>query len=253
MTLVIGENLKRLRKARDISQEELAEFLDVSFQAVSKWERGENYPDITMLPGIANFFGVSVDELLGMSEIRNKVTLNDVFKQEIEYQRSGRYKEAVQLLRDALKYYPNNYSLMSELAMVLYGANRNTESEMEAIQEAIVLCRRVWDNSKNEKIRSTSIATLCYLYHIIGENENAVAVSSTLPHVWESREVIGPDMLEDEERTEKLKKSIFTILSILYGKITALNSDKKGIPKIIGLGPDKYEKEMLDSIIHFIS
>ena len=50
MTVYFGENLKRMRKETELTQEKLADFLGVSFQAVSKWERGETFPDITMLP-----------------------------------------------------------------------------------------------------------------------------------------------------------------------------------------------------------
>ena len=66
MNINIGANIKRLRKAKDITQDELADFLGVSFQAVSKWERGDCYPDITMLPSLANLFDVSLDELIDM-------------------------------------------------------------------------------------------------------------------------------------------------------------------------------------------
>jgi transcriptional regulator with XRE-family HTH domain len=72
MKLNLAENLKKLRKGRGITQEELANFIGVSFQAISKWERDEGYPDITLLPSIANFFNVTLDELLGMNEIQNQ-------------------------------------------------------------------------------------------------------------------------------------------------------------------------------------
>ena len=52
MTLYIGENLKKQRKLRELTQEQLADILGVSFQSVSKWERNEGYPDIEMLPTI---------------------------------------------------------------------------------------------------------------------------------------------------------------------------------------------------------
>lgn len=60
----IGDNIRLLRKAKGVTQEELAEAVHVSFQAVSKWENG-GAPDIDILPGLASFFGVSIDELMG--------------------------------------------------------------------------------------------------------------------------------------------------------------------------------------------
>ena len=64
MELNFGENIKRLRRSRDLTQEALADALGISAQSVSKWECAYGYPDITQLPAIANFFGVTIDELL---------------------------------------------------------------------------------------------------------------------------------------------------------------------------------------------
>ena len=68
MKLNIGETIKTLRKGKDIIQEELADILGVSYQSVSKWESGLCYPDMEMLPTIADFFGVTVDKLLSVNE-----------------------------------------------------------------------------------------------------------------------------------------------------------------------------------------
>ncbi|MGN1410645.1 MAG: helix-turn-helix transcriptional regulator [Eubacteriales bacterium] len=65
MKLNIARNLKKYRKERDITQEALAKELGISAQSVSKWERGEGYPDIELLPNLANHLNITVDELLG--------------------------------------------------------------------------------------------------------------------------------------------------------------------------------------------
>ncbi|MBQ1223319.1 MAG: helix-turn-helix transcriptional regulator, partial [Oscillospiraceae bacterium] len=61
MNINLGEKLKSLRKEKNVSQEKLAQYLNVSFQAVSKWENASTYPDIELLPEIARFFGITVD------------------------------------------------------------------------------------------------------------------------------------------------------------------------------------------------
>ena len=68
MEITIGENIRRLRLERRMTQEQLAEILNVTNAAVSKWERGDSFPDITMLFPIADYFGVSVDALMGHEE-----------------------------------------------------------------------------------------------------------------------------------------------------------------------------------------
>ena len=69
MNIMINENLKALRKKKNKRQEDLAEFLSVSINAISKWERGECYPDIELLPKLAEYYNLSVDDLL-LSEIK---------------------------------------------------------------------------------------------------------------------------------------------------------------------------------------
>ena len=69
MELYIGNNLKKYRKERNLTQEEVAKHLGISFQSISKWERNDGYPDITMLPVLARYYGVTIDELVGMDEI----------------------------------------------------------------------------------------------------------------------------------------------------------------------------------------
>ena len=59
MNLLIGENIKRMRREQDLTQEEVAAHLGISFQAISKWERRDGFPDITMLPVLANYFGIA--------------------------------------------------------------------------------------------------------------------------------------------------------------------------------------------------
>ena len=58
MKLTIGKNLKRLRREKNITQDQLADILGVSYQSVSRWETGLCYPDIELLPTISDFFGV---------------------------------------------------------------------------------------------------------------------------------------------------------------------------------------------------
>lgn len=63
MKLSIGENIRNYRRKQDLTQEEFAECLGVSYQSVSRWENGTTYPDIELLPAISKLFGITVDEL----------------------------------------------------------------------------------------------------------------------------------------------------------------------------------------------
>ena len=90
----VGRNIVELRKRSNMTQTELADRMNVSFQAVSNWERGNSMPDISKLPELANIFCVSVDTLIGEksklvnSVINNKITEyvedNEMSKEELE-------------------------------------------------------------------------------------------------------------------------------------------------------------------------
>lgn len=73
----LSENLYSLRKRRGLSQEEFAEKIHISRQAVSKWERGEAYPDTENLIEIASFYGVTLDELVNSSDILERAMVLD--------------------------------------------------------------------------------------------------------------------------------------------------------------------------------
>ena len=72
MQLYIGENIKRLRKQKGITQDTLAEHMHVSTAAVSKWERNESLPDISLVIPLASYFNVSTDEILGLDTAKNE-------------------------------------------------------------------------------------------------------------------------------------------------------------------------------------
>ena len=115
----LGQNLRRLRIGQSLTQEELAEVLGVSAQAVSRWERSETYPDITLLPSIANFFDVTLDALCGMNELRSRERRAAVYRDAHALETQGDWAQAAALLQRAAAEFPADFSLKSELALVL--------------------------------------------------------------------------------------------------------------------------------------
>lgn len=106
--LKLGENLKKFRLQRELTQEQLADVLGVSAQAVSRWENGTTYPDITLLPTIVSYFEITLDELMGMENWRSEEQLKELLGQLEENGSKGLIYENILLLRDAVKTYPTN-------------------------------------------------------------------------------------------------------------------------------------------------
>ncbi len=79
MKLNLGNNIKKYRKEKYMTQEALAEYLGVSPQAISRWENGTTYPDMELIPALANLFGVPTDILFDMQQSQKEITASKVF------------------------------------------------------------------------------------------------------------------------------------------------------------------------------
>lgn len=181
--MYLAENIKSLRKAKNLTQEDVAEALGISPQSVSKWERGETLPDITLLPPIAALFETSVDQLIGMERIYSAQAKSAVFTASYAQMRQGEVSAAAATLTEALKTYPNDTGMLSNLAMVLA---LNTPADLD---KAVSLCERALEGT-NEKVAHTTRAALCMIYLKAGKKDKALEVASRLPHARESREVL---------------------------------------------------------------
>ena len=201
--MYLSENLKKYRMKKDLTQEDVAQMLGITPQSVSKWERGESYPDITLLPALANIFETSVDLLIGMDTIRAEETRYNIHKKAVAYQRSGDLDMAEQTYREALLIYPNKPGMILGLASTLA-----LKGETE---EAIELMERGLPISINEKQKATMRAALCFLYLKAGRADKAERLAGDLPHMRESREVIQPLIrqgLDDEQIDANIKMII---------------------------------------------
>ena len=201
--LYLSQNLKKYRTLKNLTQEDIAEYLHVTPQSVSKWERGESYPDITFLPALANIFETSIDILISMDTIRAEETRMNIHKKATMFQQNGDYQEAEKVYRQALLTYPNKPGMMLGLAGVLALQGKS--------EEAIEWMERGLPLSINEKQKATTRAVLCFLYLKAGKAEKANALAATLPHARESREVIQPLISKGLDDTE-INKNIKNIL-----------------------------------------
>ena len=182
MKLYIGENLKRLRKEKGFTQEQLAERLNVSFQAVSKWECGDGYPDIVMLPSIAQIFGVSLDELVGMQKICSNKEAEKILAQVDANESRGLREENVMLLREAVKRFPNNYMMSAKPASNLFCIeSKGEEAGEERSAEAAEIAEFILANCTDRKITDWMRVDICYYYYWAGNKEKALERADELP------------------------------------------------------------------------
>ncbi len=115
----IGKFLKGLRKEKGITQEQLAEILGISNRTISRWETGNNMPDISLLVEIAEYFDVSILEIINGE--RNKEKMNEEIKEVAESLSDYANTEKEKIMREI-----RNYNIMGTVAIIVYGILRHS-------------------------------------------------------------------------------------------------------------------------------
>ena len=227
MTVYFGENLKKLRKEKRLTQEALAEFLGMSFQSVSKWERGETYPDISMLPVIASFFGVTVDSLLGADLIAKEEKMKNYSDRYSRLWNEGKIAQARDMLKDAIVEFPGNYDLLVKYFNAVIHAREDAAYRISVRTEV----NRVYDMIQNyctiDSIRIWSKKLMCrYLRDLSLTEGSGVDISeaekilSEMPIMQNTRDYEAMYMYphDDEKRAVACAEGTAEMLR-LFGEI----------------------------------
>ena len=222
MQLNLGAKIRELRHRDGRTQEAVAEALGVTSQAVSRWESGGSYPDMEIMPSIANYFGVTIDELFGYHNGRER-KINEIIKKidAFEIQTDGNdgwVDECLTILREGLAEFPNNERLMITLAETLWEAGWRRHKEWiyydsegfiqysydkqrknEYWSETEKICKRLVDDAKDNTIFTRAIAILVPLYRTFGEYEKAVFYANKMPELCRCREFLLADGTDGKE------------------------------------------------------
>ncbi|MBQ4509669.1 MAG: helix-turn-helix transcriptional regulator [Clostridia bacterium] len=242
MNIRIGEKIKLLRKQNKITQDELANVLGVTAQAISRWENCASDPDIDLIPSIANFFGVSIDELFGYHGEREKKIDNLLNKIELLSSQNARedinLDECISILRDGLVEFPSNERIMHKLACILNDTGWSRHSQWQDYDdnsyiincfdkeksnkywnEAISLFETLILNTTNNEIKANSIYNLIMLYRNTGEYQKAIDLSNMLPKIRYSREIMLSTATDGKLQAEYLGESILELAYMLSEQI----------------------------------
>ncbi len=172
MNIKIGAIIKKLRQENNITQDTLATAIGVTPQAISRWESEGGYPDIELLPPLADFFSISTDELLGYKLSEREEELANIKKELRRLAEVGIHQEKLSFARDAFVKFPNDFKIKVYLAACLSDEWSNTH-EKSLIHESETLCLSVIDDCHDEDIRYEAICTLSSIYNELGEIKKA--------------------------------------------------------------------------------
>lgn len=157
----IGSIIKELRQKKKMSQEELAEYLGVSTQAVSRWETSVSYPDIILLPLIANVFNVTVDYLLGTDKFKNDKIVEEINETYRKYNKKGDNVGCYEYMKKMYEKYPHIEKVQLMYANSCSAAHNEDKS---IIDEGIEVLERLVRLSYDEEIKDKAYDKLFWLY-----------------------------------------------------------------------------------------
>lgn len=190
----IGNKIKSLRKAKGLTQEQLANAIGISFQAVSKWENNIAYPDITLAPVLANFFEVSMDELFAFSLAEKENTIKNIVNDANQYREDDPQKSR-KILEEGLKKYPENDVLLNNLLYVI------TDPD-ETIDVASKLVERTDDN----EIKYDAFRFLAYAYKKKGDLTSAKNAIEQIPEIYFTKLTEIAYLLDGEQKMNAADK-----------------------------------------------
>lgn len=196
----LGEKIRSLRKQRNISQEVLAQYLGVSFQAVSKWENGDTMPDVSMIPAIAIFFEVSTDELFDYNRLETEQKVQQACWDIAEYRYTDSLK-AEEDLRKLLKQYPGNEIILNNL---IYSLQINKKHN-----EVIDICKALIESTKYDEVKYDAARILAKTYHEIGQQALVKPTLELIPEIYFSKLELAAKLLDGSEAMESAIKQAY--------------------------------------------
>lgn len=235
MQLDLGNHIRQLRRRDKRTQEAVADALGVSSQAVSRWEAGGSYPDINLIPSIANYFGVTIDELFGYHNER-EIRINDLVSQiqAMKWKNNGadtNLNEAIAFARNALIEFPGNERLMVCLASVLYttGYSRYGEHHLTDLEgydiydtqrhkgyaewaEAVTLYEKALPTLEDGDFRRMAVGELMQLYVCMGMYEKSHTLAENAPGIYSTKEYMRICACDGKERVQAYGQAILGML-----------------------------------------
>jgi len=235
MKIELGAKIRELRHRDSRTQEALANAIGVTCQAVSRWEANGGYPDMEILPSIANYFGITIDELFGYEGDR-EYRINEIITKAYELGKADYYSddinldERINILRNGLAEFPGNEKLMLNLAELLdqtghirynqktsYNEDGYLYNDVEYHKkdeywsEAIKLFETLVNTAKDKSIVNLATNNLIYLLRNTGEYSRAVTLADTVSSLRCSKEITLTLATDGVERAKYIKEAILVL------------------------------------------
>ena len=227
MELNFADTLKVLRNRKNVSQEKLAQYLNVSFQAVSKWENAVCYPDITLLPDLARFFGITIDELLCVEKWDENKRFEECSEKASAFFRDGKREEALAVWQEAYRQMPNNIDV-KEMLMSSYF---DTDID-KYFQEFVELATEIYNSDDegrawNMYYKGQAISQLARCYAARGDTKTAQQWAYKSIPLFNACEIISAQIDNGEDLRTDVAFCTYWFLEELFYMAARIDNDNE--------------------------
>lgn len=251
MIIELGTKIREFRKRDGRTQEELSAAIGVTGQAVSRWEMGQGYPDMELLPSIANYFGVHIDELFGYdsdreAKIKAYIARHDALELDQE-----KVEEQLSLIRQAVAEFPAEERLLIRLAETLcrygwkmhggrcyttedcdYAINDTAYGTENAYwQEELTVLRRVLAETKDAEIRERAVNAAVHVMWSLGLYGEAEKLANEQPAIISSREILRVYGTDGQESDRYAGEAIIALVNTLSDMVQRVLSMRVSLAK----------------------
>ncbi len=217
-----GIRLKKLRNDANVTQDSLAEYLNISYQAVSKWENGQSLPDITLVPAIANFFGVSSDYLLGIEIDKTNEDIESALIKVDELNHAGKRLQSIEILEEKLKLYPNNHLLLAEWIECKCMSFDPIADKDKWLEDVIAKCNLILSDCSIDEIRYKTKTNMVFAYSFCDKRDIAEKLCYEFPENPYSKVEMMSMIAPPKERANYKKKCIGRDFESLFVDISSI-------------------------------
>ncbi len=199
--MTIGEKIKYLRRKNDVTQEKLAEYLNITYQSISKWENNNALPDISLAVPLANFFGVTLDELFDRNGDLQAAEIEEYINKDYDLAHISSAEavgERIAMWRQAVEKYPRDFRCLKHLADALHTSLHWWQHDAfkgscdDNAREVIRICERILGDCTDNGIRQSAVQTLVYTYSYsyleVANEEKAVEYANMANSIYTCRE-----------------------------------------------------------------
>lgn len=194
------------RKQLQLTQEDIAKFIGVSRAAVSKWEKGLSYPDITILPKLAMYFDISIDTLLGYEPQLTKERITNIYGELAEQFANQPFEQVEAQLEKLVMEYYSCYPFLMKMSVLLLNYLPQSSNEEKTVNNILRICERVKNNTEELQLLQEATAIEASLYLIQQKPEKVIELLGNQPTIEFNNEAIIASALTLLQQTEQAKQ-----------------------------------------------